>query len=206
MIQAFCQRALGARCIVDVGVNQGLYLYHALAFLRPGAQIVGVEANPTLVRSVNANLRLNGIEPLVTIGALTDAEGPVTLHIGHDDTVSSLRSEHVARYGGAVSTIDVPGVSLDSLLDERRLSPDLLKIDVEGHERAVLAGATKTLAAHRPTVFIEVTPETFDEVDTVLRAAAYRGRVFTRTGLAQPDPGLIDSRAYSNLLYEHPAR
>jgi FkbM family methyltransferase len=205
MIDMFCERALRASCVIDVGVNHGLYLYHAVACCPPEAEIVGVEANPALVHWVNANLERNGVGPLVTIAALTDKDGPVTLHIGSDDMVSSLRPEHVARYGGTVSAVGVPGESLDSLVDRRRLCPDLIKVDVEGHERAVLAGATKTLATHRPTLFIEVTPETFEDVDAVLRAAAYRGRVITDTGLREPSAKLVGSHGYSNVFYEHPS-
>ena len=203
MIKLFCERARHASCVIDVGVNHGLYLYHAVACCGAEAEIVGVEANPSLAQSVNANLLRNGFGPLVTVAALTASEGPVRLHVGADDMVSSLRPDHVDRYGGAVATLEIPGVSLDSLLARRELHPDLIKIDVEGHETAVLAGATETLAVHRPTLFVEVTPDTFNEVDTVLRSASYRGAVFTAAGLCAPDPDLINSRGYCNLLYEH---
>ena len=34
--------------------------------------------------------------------------------------------------------------------------PDAIKVDVEGHEAAVLRGAAATLAAHRPLLVVEV--------------------------------------------------
>jgi FkbM family methyltransferase len=202
MIRLFCDRARRARCVIDVGVNHGLYLYHAVACCPRSAVIVGVEANPVLVESVNSNLRRNGLDRLVELAALTDADGLVELHIGKDDMVSSLRADHVDGFGGAISTVVVPGFSLDTLVTQRGLCPDLIKIDVEGHERAVLAGARQTLATHRPTLLIETTPETFEEVDAVLRAASYSGQLFNGVGLCEPERDIIAAFGHSNLVYE----
>jgi hypothetical protein len=45
-------------------------------------------------------------------------------------------------------------------------TPDLVKIDVEGSENAVLAGATRLLESHRPELIVEVlTPEWRREVE-----------------------------------------
>jgi len=57
--------------------------------------------------------------------------------------------------------ITVPVRSLDSLVAEHgsegRLS--LIKIDVEGYESQVLAGATETLARFRPPLYVEFNDE-----------------------------------------------
>jgi hypothetical protein len=59
-------------------------------------------------------------------------------------------SRHVAQ------TISVPAVDVRSLLP----GVDLLKLDVEGQEHALLAAGREHLRAHRPTVFVEVLPGT----------------------------------------------
>jgi FkbM family methyltransferase len=202
MIRCFCERAVRTSCVIDVGVNHGLYLYHAIALCPANTTIVGVEANSALAESVNANLGRNGIDPLVEHVALTDRDGPVSLYIGKDDMVSSLRLDHVEGYGGALATVTVPGLRLDTLVDQRRLQPDLIKIDVEGHERAVLAGAERTMEQYRPTLLVEVTPETFPQVNAALDAGGYRGRLFTDKGLSELDPSAVAAAAYSNLWYE----
>src|SRR2546425_1192451 len=53
----------------------------------------------------------------------------------------------------------VPAVTVDALAAEYGVSPTHLKIDVEGDEAGVLAGATRALRAHgarRPIVFLEL--------------------------------------------------
>jgi FkbM family methyltransferase len=202
MIDLFCRRARKARCVIDVGVNHGLYLYHAVAYCGPKTTIVGLEANPALVKAVNENLAMNGLGSLVDLAALTDREEPVLLYLGKDDMVSSLRSEHVDALGGAIASLEVPGITLDSFVAERGLSPDLIKIDVEGHEAAVVHGCQRTLAEHRPTVLIEVTPATWADVDATFRALSYRGQIFSPGGLCEPEALLLEACGYSNLLYE----
>jgi hypothetical protein len=57
-------------------------------------------------------------------------------------------------------SIVVPAVSLDEYV-QQELSDrpvDLLKVDVEGYENAVLQGAHKTLLSWKPTLFIEFKP------------------------------------------------
>jgi hypothetical protein len=57
---------------------------------------------------------------------------------------------------GAVAVADVPAVDVRRLLD----GVDLLKLDVEGQEHALLAAARDHLRTNRPTVFVEVLPGT----------------------------------------------
>ena len=40
-------------------------------------------------------------------------------------------------------------------LDDYDLKPDLIKIDVEGHENEVIMGSIKTIKKHKPFIFIE---------------------------------------------------
>ena len=58
----------------------------------------------------------------------------------------------LARLGDKGATESVAVAQLDSL---ELGPPDVVKIDVEGHEAAVLAGASETLRVHRPAVVFE---------------------------------------------------
>ena len=50
-------------------------------------------------------------------------------------------------------------ISLDQYVAEKKISPDIIKIDVEGAEISVLAGARKTIKKFRPLIFLSVHPE-----------------------------------------------
>ena len=62
--------------------------------------------------------------------------------------------------------IEVDMVSIDSFVAERRLGVEAIKIDVEGHDHAVIAGAEGVLRTQQPIVLTEARPdaELFDLV------------------------------------------
>lgn len=68
----------------------------------------------------------------------------------------------------------VPATTVDALAAQHG-DPQLLKIDVEGHELRVLQGATRTLERARPGLFVEVHGGELGEQITALLGALYPG-------------------------------
>jgi hypothetical protein len=65
--------------------------------------------------------------------------------------------------GKPQSTEGARALSLDTLVDELQLERiDLIKLDVDGHEGAVLAGAEHSLAHFKPNILIEIAPYLHD--------------------------------------------
>jgi FkbM family methyltransferase len=88
--------------------------------------------------------------------ALSDREGEALLRIprgarGYSNQGASLAEARVA--GRPFATLAVAARPLDAL----GLGPvGLIKIDVEGHELAVIEGARRTLARDRPALVVEI--------------------------------------------------
>jgi hypothetical protein len=55
-----------------------------------------------------------------------------------------------------VGEAEVRTVSLDDIVADRGIEPDLIKIDVEGHEAQVVQGASDLIDRVRPTIIIEM--------------------------------------------------
>jgi FkbM family methyltransferase len=135
---------------VDVGANQGEIL-EFFVHQCPGGRHHAFEPLPHHA----AHLRQHF--PGVTIHelALSDASGQTTFFqtLG-DDAYSGLRRTADAPKVVGVQEINVTVARLDDVLDPA-YRVDVLKIDVEGAELAVLRGARRTLATHHPTVVFE---------------------------------------------------
>ncbi|MCX7631428.1 MAG: FkbM family methyltransferase [Geminicoccaceae bacterium] len=111
------------------------------------ARVVAVEPVPEAVRRLSANVALNGVIDRVVVHrvAVSDREGTVRLATEFD-TMNRILAENEA--GG----IEVPCTTLDRLFAGE--PPLLVKIDVEGHEDSVFAGARGSLASGRVRAWI----------------------------------------------------
>jgi len=141
---------------VDVGANIGLYTLKAARLVGPTGRVVAIEPGAEARMQLERNLSLNAFHWVDVLGvALSDADGEAMLHhvdLGHDPQAFSLL-ENLAT-GGRGET--VPTARLDRIVDEQALRRlDLIKIDVEGAEPLVLAGAEGALARFRPRIIFE---------------------------------------------------
>jgi len=146
--------------VFDVGANTGVYTMAALA-VAPAACVHAFEPVAHIARALATNVASNGLLGQVSINecAVSDEIGTVALHIPDETWGNATMS--AAGFRGLRGHVEhVQAVTLDTYAVERGIDRiDLLKIDVEGHEDAVLRGARCILAEHRPAVLCECLPE-----------------------------------------------
>lgn len=124
---------------VDIGANIGSYTILASV---TGAKAISFEPVPATFEALLDNIHLNRLETCVDTRnqAVGRAGGELEMIADQDTTNQALRAED--RYTG--KTLRVPVVTLDEALLGK--TPKLIKIDVEGFETEVLAGAAATFA------------------------------------------------------------
>src|SRR3546814_12168918 len=74
---------------------------------------------------------------------------------GREEYSSMAGIVHPSAVGEVTESINVKTRTIDSLVAEHGLRPALLKVDVEGAEGMVFAGAERTFEEHRPVVLAE---------------------------------------------------
>lgn len=130
---------------IDVGANVGTYA-HELARLT--GRVIAFEPNPVLAATL-ADLGLKGVE--VRQVALSSTDGSADLQVPLLNGLATLRTD--MQLGDGVEHVTVPTARLDGLnLDKIAF----IKIDVEGFEEEVLAGAAATIARDLPILLIEI--------------------------------------------------
>ncbi len=136
---------------VDIGANVGVMSFNAAQAVGPSGKVIGFEP---LARNINHFLRglaANRFEHVQLYPcALSDKLRLLTLSSGSNSQASAdvdpLQRSQISQA--------VTGDSL--LLHEPRI--DMIKIDIEGHEPAAIAGLQQTLIRHKPTVLCEFSP------------------------------------------------
>lgn len=126
---------------LDVGANIGSYT--VLAAGAVGAKVTAVEPIPETFVHLQRNVVLN---------ELSNNVRSCRMGLSRQNSVLRFSSErgcgnHVLAPDENLAGLDVSVTMLDQLVDED--VPVLIKIDVEGHELAVLQGGEKTLADPR---------------------------------------------------------
>jgi FkbM family methyltransferase len=140
---------------IDVGANVGLYALKGARLVGSRGRVLALEPGAEAYDHLAANLALNAFDWVTPMKvAASDALGEAVLHhvpLGRDPQAFSLIANARASEGEVVET-----VTLDSLVARCGLDRvDLIKIDVEGAEPLVIAGATNMLAGLRPAVIFE---------------------------------------------------
>ncbi len=204
----------------DIGASDGWYTYHLLPHVR---RVHAFEPQLERARKLAHELRTAPVH--VEQVALSDRPGTATLRVPRGvHQRSTIEADNALEDAGEVETFDVAMRTLDSY---RLGALGFVKIDVEGHELAVLQGATETLARCRPVILVEVEERhkhgAVEAVRALLAPLGYRGHFFLEGRLVpierfdaalHQDPKNLDGArrlgVYANnflyLLPEHEAK
>ena len=165
---------------LDVGANLGLYTFFLARACR---HVYAFEPNPGPLRSLRCVADSNvTVLPL----ALSDKSGAAELSIprgrkGWTNNGAALERQ----FPGRMITVRVPCRRIDDL---GIADVGLVKIDVEGHELAVLQGARETLRRDKPALLVENeyshTGGRFSDVFRFLESLGYAG-YFLENGVLQ---------------------
>lgn len=141
----------------DIGANKGEFCYMAEKLVHK-KNIHAFEPNPNLNRILKAVFPAIHVHAL----ALSDKTGTAGFKvplIGNktDDTLGTLETGNREKNETAQQTFTVNTLSLDEFVKQHHIQRiDLLKIDVEGHETAVIKGASATIQKFRPSLIVEI--------------------------------------------------
>jgi FkbM family methyltransferase len=136
----------GRGTVIDVGAHEGIYSY---GLLNKATVVEAFEPSPEpykTLASFGGRLHAHRV-------ALSDHEGTGILHVPHVNGRPETGLASLNHGSSSETSIEVPLKRLDSY-EFREVV--LLKIDVEGHEGAVLRGAEETIRRNRPVLCIEI--------------------------------------------------
>ncbi|HUP25442.1 MAG TPA: FkbM family methyltransferase [Thermoanaerobaculia bacterium] len=137
-VAVLCRLLRAGDRVVDVGATIGAITCLAASRVGPAGEVWAIEPDPANIAFLGSNIALNELPRVRVVPAAAGAStGTVELYQGGTGVTSSL-----VRQSG-LDSVRVPLVTLDSLRIETPV--DLIKIDVEGAELAVLEGARETI-------------------------------------------------------------
>lgn len=171
---------------VDIGANRGYYSYFMCKLF---AHVWAFEPNPAVTSAIayypHENLTLYDC-------ALSSSPGSLNLYIPivsgiHYDGWASFDRDNLP----VADDFEVRSVAVRTLDEIDIPDVSLIKIDVEGHEMDVLAGARKTIARDRPAIIAEVKNQSREAATQFFGELGYVPHVVSGGKLQLLDQGLV---------------
>ena len=141
--------------VVDAGANHGYYTVLFADIVGPAGRVLAIEPNPPTAKLLRQTVGVNGFDSRVDVieKALTAADDETLVFFAPGQEPKNARVMN-ADYAGLPEMVTVTGAKLDTLLaDWPRV--DFMKVDVEGAEEPMLAGAWATIKHDRPELLLE---------------------------------------------------
>jgi len=193
--------------VIDIGANIGYYSLIAGSHVGPGGKVISFEANPSVFRLLANSMEINGFlgrAELVNQGVM-DKQGELTFYSlasHHGSSSFFIDPATVSQFRDTMEEIKVTCLSLDEYFADRDPRVDVIKIDAEGAEPAIIAGAQGLLTKnHDVKILMEYTPVNRSAVDALLSLGFKMWNMEYDTTLAPVAVEELDKRPDLSMLY-----
>jgi FkbM family methyltransferase len=145
--QCFGELIKSGDIVFDIGANVGFYTLLASVLVGPTGKVFSFEPVRRNIVYLRKHLQLNSIRNVSVVEcAISDRSGTALFDEGPSSSMGCL---------SAMGSLSVATATLDELFSSAEISaPNYIKIDVEGAEAQVLAGAKRLLEDFHPTLFL----------------------------------------------------
>ncbi len=179
IIREWVKRSRNASIVYDIGAYTGLMSILA-GLASPKTHVHLFEPIERTIERAKINIRLNSLGQRVKLHnvAASDEDAIEKINLYREEnflgTGNSIHDKGLPVIGSKL----ISCVRIDDFLPDGK--PDLVKIDVEGHELACLNGMKKTIEANRPVMIVEVWEHTRNDVLALLKSMNYRCNAFEK--------------------------
>jgi FkbM family methyltransferase len=183
--RVFAESVHEADVVYDIGAHVGYYTVLASVIVGRRGRVIAFEPSPRNLTRLRKHVEVNRCGNVTILDvAVSDHEGVAPF----EDRCGS-GTGHLSASG----TVEVRVVNLDALVARGEMPPpSVMKIDVEGAEAEVLAGATSVIARARPTLFLSTHSEELKETCyRLLSGCGYTFRPLDRPSVRDADEFLV---------------
>jgi len=187
--------------VLDIGANIGYYVLMELNLIGSTGTLVAVEPSPSNIDMLRHNLALNGHTDVeVHQAAVSDRPGRREFFLSEMSNLNTFHDTGTGRLHLSGETVEVETVTVPQLMGGR--APDLIRMDVEGHEVEVINGLLPAVEAGEmaPMILFETHLSRYGsdhDIDATLRRAFELGyRVRLAASSSQSGSAKVLARGY----------
>jgi FkbM family methyltransferase len=163
--RAFTEILAAGMTVLDIGAHAGFFAIGAARRVGAGGKVYAFEPAPETAALLKRHIDLNGFTDRVEVvrAVVCDTPGTVPFYARGVSMAASLSRHNTEtlspeRLAAPTVEIEAPSTTIDQFCTERGISPNVVKLDVEGAELLVLRGAEQLLRDREARVLCEVHP------------------------------------------------
>jgi FkbM family methyltransferase len=154
---ALVEACRGKNCVLDIGGHIGLVTLPVSSVLAPSGTVYTFEPAEANLDFLRFHVRKNDANNAEIVDSLIgDTEGLTQFF--EQSGATGQNSLVVKKNAELYQKVQRRQTTLDRFCADHDIAPEVIKIDVEGAELAVLRGARETLRRSKPVIFLSVHP------------------------------------------------
>lgn len=146
-------------CILEIGANIGYYTILMGKLVGKSGKIYAYEPYPPSVEILSRNVQLNNLTDIVEVRnfAVSSENATQKLYLGKASNVHSLINLKTGN--NDANCIEVKTKDIKEILIDTNRKFDLIRMDIEGHERELFSRLSKDISPFLPNrIFFEIHP------------------------------------------------
>jgi len=186
--------------VIDVGANIGYYALLESRLVGENGRVIAIEPVRDNTRLLEKSIALNGYRNIRVLDmAVGDRIGTAKMQVGRQRNLSRVVT-------GANSSIETTGeiVVIMYSLDDLKIYPDVIRMDVEGYEYEIIKGMKGILASGKPlTLCIELHPSIMgvEKTAELLRTLKEAGMEVSAAVIDAPIRGAVRHKLLGRLAW-----
>ena len=141
---------------MDIGAFQGYFTFFAAKYLGDNHPVYAIESNKEYCKDLEISLKINNLSNCYIINEiLSDKEKEMYIKSTSVNTNSEKSLINIHK--------STKSKTLDTVVNQRQIKPNILKIDVHGSEGPLIKGAQKTIINFVNFILLELHPPSYIE-------------------------------------------
>jgi FkbM family methyltransferase len=143
--------------VLDIGANIGYYALMASRAVGPQGRVIAIEPSPANIALLKRNIAINGATNIsVLCAAVSNTSGTKTFFLSELSNLNTFHADERADQHLTGRTIEVRTLTVPEIVKEFG-HPDLIRMDVEGHEVEIFNGMIGEIEAGElsPSIIFE---------------------------------------------------
>lgn len=168
--------------VLDIGAHIGIFAVTTANLVGESGKVFSFEPTPRTREVLEQVVKLNNVSSRVEVRH--EAVGEKRSVLTFFETGEELSNANsLVKTSRSSKQIDLPVISIDEFVEERKIKVDCIKIDVEGFELNLLKGARNTFLVMRPIARLGLHPsmikdngQSLSEIWDVLDSYKYKAK------------------------------